>query len=74
MIADSEATTKAATIAISKSVDFISSRESRVVKTLNIVRSLSNLMGSWMGSITGHKIDYNGVEALRDQRHIPSKN
>ena len=37
MIADSEATTKAATIAISKSVDFISSRENRVVKTLNIV-------------------------------------
>ena len=27
-----------------------------------------------MGSIIGHKIDYNGVGALRGQRHIPSKN
>ena len=27
-----------------------------------------------MGSITDHKIDYNGVGALRGQRHIPSKN
>ena len=27
-----------------------------------------------MGSITGHKIDYNEVGALRGQRHIPSKN
>ena len=26
-----------------------------------------------MGSIIGHRIDYNGVEALRGQRHIPSK-
>ena len=26
-----------------------------------------------MGSIIGHKIDYNGVGALRGQRHIPSK-
>ena len=26
-----------------------------------------------MGSITGHKIDYNGAGALRGQRHIPSK-
>ena len=26
-----------------------------------------------MGSIIGHRIDYNGVEALRCQRHIPSK-
>ena len=24
-----------------------------------------------MGSIIGHRIDYNGVGALRDQRHIP---
>ena len=27
-----------------------------------------------MGSILGHRIDYNGVGALRGQRHIPSKN
>ena len=27
-----------------------------------------------MGSIIGHRIDYNGVGALRDQWHIPSKN
>ena len=27
-----------------------------------------------MGSIIGHRIDYNGVGALRAQRHIPSKN
>ena len=27
-----------------------------------------------MGSIIGHRIDYNGVAALRGQRHIPSKN
>ena len=27
-----------------------------------------------MGSIIGHRIDYNGVRALRGQRHIPSKN
>ena len=27
-----------------------------------------------MGFIIGHKIDYNGVGALRGQRHIPSKN
>ena len=26
-----------------------------------------------MGSIIGQKIDYNGVGALRGQRHIPSK-
>ena len=26
-----------------------------------------------MGSTIGQKIDYNGVEALRGQRHIPSK-
>ena len=26
-----------------------------------------------MGSITGQKIEYNGVGALRSQRHIPSK-
>ena len=27
-----------------------------------------------MGSIIGHRIDYDGVGALRGQRHIPSKN
>ena len=27
-----------------------------------------------MGSIIGHRIDYNGVGALTGQRHIPSKN
>ena len=27
-----------------------------------------------MGSIIGHRIDYNGVGVLRGQRHIPSKN
>ena len=27
-----------------------------------------------MGSIIGHRIDYNGAGALRGQRHIPSKN
>ena len=27
-----------------------------------------------MGSIIGHRIDYNGVGALRGQWHIPSKN
>ena len=27
-----------------------------------------------MGSIIGHRIDYNGVGALRVQRHIPNKN
>ena len=27
-----------------------------------------------MGSIIGHKIDYNGVGALRGQGHIPNKN
>ena len=27
-----------------------------------------------MGSIIGHRIDYNGVEAPRGQWHIPSKN
>ena len=27
-----------------------------------------------MGSIIGHRIDYNGVGALRGQRHIASKN
>ena len=27
-----------------------------------------------MRSINGHRIDYNGIGALRDQRHIPSKN
>ena len=27
-----------------------------------------------MGSIFGHRIDYNGVGVLRGQRHIPSKN
>ena len=26
-----------------------------------------------MGSIAGHRIDYNGVGVLRNQRHIPSK-
>ena len=26
-----------------------------------------------MGSMIGHRIYYNGVEALRDQRHIPSR-
>ena len=26
-----------------------------------------------MGSITGHRIDYNGLGVLRSQRHIPSK-
>ena len=26
-----------------------------------------------MGCIIGHRIDYNGVGALRGQRHIPSK-
>ena len=26
-----------------------------------------------MGSIAGHRIDYNGVGVLRSQRHIPSK-
>ena len=26
-----------------------------------------------MGSILGHRIGYNGVGALRGQRHIPSK-
>ena len=26
-----------------------------------------------MGSLIGHKIDYNGVEALRGQWHIPRK-
>ena len=26
-----------------------------------------------MGSIVGHRIDYNGVGVLRGQRHIPSK-
>ena len=30
--------------------------------------------GAKMGSINGHRIDYNGIGALRDQRHIPSKN
>ena len=30
--------------------------------------------GTKMGSINGHRIDYNGIGALRDQRHIPSKN
>ena len=27
-----------------------------------------------MGSIIGHRTDYNGVGVLRGQRHIPSKN
>ena len=27
-----------------------------------------------MGSIIGHRIDYNGLGALRGQQHIPSKN
>ena len=27
-----------------------------------------------MGSIIGHRIDYNGVGVLRGQWHIPSKN
>ena len=27
-----------------------------------------------MGSIIGHRIDYNGVGALKGQQHIPSKN
>ena len=27
-----------------------------------------------MGSITGHRIDYNRAGALRGQQHIPSKN
>ena len=27
-----------------------------------------------MGSIIGHRMDYNGVGAMRDQWHIPSKN
>ena len=27
-----------------------------------------------MGSIIGHRIDYNGVGALRGQRHIHNKN
>ena len=27
-----------------------------------------------MGSIIGHRIDYNGEGALRGQRHIPSQN
>jgi len=27
-----------------------------------------------MGSIIGHRIDYNGVRALRGKRHVPSKN
>ena len=41
-------------------------------------------LGSWklhispkvikMGSLIAHRIDYNGVAALRGQRHIPSKN
>ena len=26
-----------------------------------------------MGSIVGHRIDYNAVGVLRGQRHIPSK-
>ena len=27
-----------------------------------------------MGSISGHRKDYNGVRALRGQRHIPTRN
>ena len=27
-----------------------------------------------VGPIIGHRIDYNGVGALKGQRHIPSKN
>ena len=27
-----------------------------------------------MGSMFGHRIDYNGVGVLRGQRHVPSKN
>ena len=27
-----------------------------------------------IGSIIGHRIDYNGVGALRGQRHVSSKN
>ena len=27
-----------------------------------------------MGSMFGHRIDYNGVGVLKDQRHIPSEN
>ena len=27
-----------------------------------------------MGSIIGHRVDYNGVGVPRGQRHIPSKN
>ena len=27
-----------------------------------------------MGSLIGHRTDYNGVGVLRGQRHIPSKN
>ena len=53
MIADSEATTKAATIAISKSVDFISSRENRVVKTLNIVYFVLEIYLSLTSNPTG---------------------
>ena len=29
--------------------------------------------GTKMGSIIGHRIDYNGVGALRGQLHIPTK-
>ena len=32
------------------------------------------LSKSKMGSIIGHRIDYNGVGVLKGQRHITSKN
>ena len=36
---------------------------------------LSNVRALYkMGSVIGHRIDYNGVGAVRAQRHIPSKN
>ena len=37
-------------------------------------RNLHSSKVTKMGSIIGHKIDYNGLGALRGQRHIPSKN
>ena len=43
---------------------------------LGIVRNVPNPAPkvTEMGSIIGHRIDYNGVGALRGQRHIAIKN
>ena len=54
---------------------FIQSKNESIHKNRKLVsRKISYLAKSdYDGAIIGHRIEYNGVGALRGQRHIPSK-